>query len=108
MKFAWPEIQKRLVSECGNKVAALLEEESSPAAGGACDEGLSGGEDWHRAEKTVAMPTTRKQITCRNLTLENDIPLPRMKFINAELPERSKPHRKAHEPGKIPRKCAVS
>src|SRR5580704_3641694 len=107
MKFAWPEIQKRLVSECGNNVAGPLEEESSPAAGGAWDEGSSGGEVWHEAEVTVAMPTTRNQIACRNLDVESDIPLPRMNFIHGALPEGSKPYRHAARLGKFREGCAV-
>ena len=95
MKFAWPEIQKRLVSECGNNVAGPLEEESS------------GGEVWHEAEVTVAMPTTRNQIACRNLDVESDIPLPRMNFIHGELPEGSKPYRHAARLGKFREGCAV-
>ena len=31
--FAWPEIQKRLDSECGKRVAGSLEDESSAGAG---------------------------------------------------------------------------
>src|ERR1700739_1275679 len=32
MKFDWPEIQKRLDSECGKRVVGSLEEEASPGA----------------------------------------------------------------------------
>jgi len=66
--LAWPEIQYRLDSECGKRVAGPSEDESSAGAGAGFEGGSSGGPLWHRTAGTIAIhPIIRKENANGNL-----------------------------------------